>query len=93
MVLCYIGQFQITLKVFQTAEREPLAALNNDHSSTLLNPHLRLGAESSVVSADNVAATVRASDKQPCSFASIKVLDSEGSKGRSENNKAHEENS
>jgi hypothetical protein len=43
--------------------------------------HLRPG--SSVVSADNMAATLRAWDKQPQSFASIKVLESEGSSGSS----------
>jgi len=37
-----------------------------------------------VVSADNMAATVKAWDKQPFSFASIKVLESEGSSGSSE---------
>lgn len=36
-----------------------------------------------MVSADNIAATVKAWDKQPCSFASIKVLDNEGSSGSS----------
>lgn len=39
--------------------------------------------ESTVVSADNIAATVKAWDKQPHSFASNKVLESEGSSGSS----------
>lgn len=38
---------------------------------------------SRVVSADNMATTVRASDKQPFSFASINVLDNDGSSGSS----------
>lgn len=38
---------------------------------------------SSVVSADNIAATFKASDKQPYSFASNRVLDREGSSGSS----------
>lgn len=43
--------------------------------------YLRPG--SSVVSADNIAATIKASDKQPYSFASNRVLDREGSSGSS----------
>lgn len=44
---------------------------------------------SNVVSADNIAATVKASEKQPHSFASINVLEREGSKGSSACNKKH----
>lgn len=43
--------------------------------------HLRAGRI--VTSADNIAATVKASDKHPSSFASINVLASEGSNGSS----------
>ena len=43
--------------------------------------YLRPG--SNVVSADNMAATVKAWDKQPYSFASSSVLDKEGSSGSS----------
>lgn len=43
--------------------------------------YLRPG--SNVVSADNMAATVKAWDKQPYLFASIKVRESEGSNGSS----------
>lgn len=38
---------------------------------------------SRVVSADNIATTVKAWDKQPLSFASINVLDNDGSSGSS----------
>jgi len=46
--------------------------------------HLCTG--SNVVSADNMAATVKASDKQPWLFASIKVLAKDGSNGSSAKN-------
>ena len=39
-----------------------------------------------MVSADNIAATVKAWDKQPYSFASIRVLESDGSNGSSARN-------
>lgn len=39
-----------------------------------------------MVSADNIAATVKAWDRQSYSFASIKVLESEGSSGSSTKN-------
>lgn len=48
--------------------------------------HINLLPGSNVVSADNIAATVKAWDKQSYSFASINVLESEGSRGSSAKN-------
>lgn len=45
--------------------------------------HQNLRPGSNVVSADNIAATVKAWDKQPHSFASINILESEDSSGSS----------
>lgn len=44
---------------------------------------INLRVPSNVVSADNIAAMVKAWDKQLYSFASIKVLEREGSNGSS----------
>lgn len=55
--------------------------IQNIYRKTTVYTNLRPG--SSVVSADNMAATVSASDKHPYSLASIKVLEREGSSGSS----------
>lgn len=65
---------------FFQAENNLIACRMRD-SQRRSDPDLRPGSRE--VSADNMAAIVKAWDKQPYSLASINVLESEGSKGSS----------